>query len=116
MKETLEIRVSSGPGRVDLMRLRGPLDAHNNTRLLERCSEIHEQRRHLVLNMHEVSFVSSSGIGVLLALNEDFRGDGVSLRIANPSVAVRSAVALLNLDTFLAIYGSEDEAMRDLAA
>lgn len=116
MKETLEIRQSTGGMRTDLMYLKGPLDAQNSARLLERCAVIHKQRRHLVLVMSEVTFVSSSGIGMMLALNEDFRGDGVSFRIASPSEAVRSAVGLLNLETFLSIHNTQDDALKGLAA
>ena len=116
MKETLEIRQSSGGSRTDLIYLKGSLDAQNSARLLDRCTEIHKQRRNLVLVMNEVTFVSSSGIGALLALNEDFRRDGVSFRIASPSEAVRSAVGLLNLTTFLSIHDTQDDVLKGLAA
>ena len=84
------------------------------------CSSIAWRRAaasgHLVLNLSAVTFLSSSGVGVLLVMAEKARGDGGSLRLASPSAAVRAPLELLNLHRFLTIDGSEDDAMSALGA
>jgi anti-anti-sigma factor len=57
------------------------------------------------LNLSEVSFIASSGIGALLSVAERYRGQGVQLGFASVSPAVSSVVGLLNLEQFLSIFG-----------
>jgi len=109
--ETLE----AGPG-VDVVRVRGRLDARTSPRLIERCATSRERGRNLVLNLSGVTFLSSSGIGALLALTEEFRESGFQLRLAETSPTVRDSVVLLNLQEFLALFETETEAVKEQAA
>ena len=56
------------------------------------------------------------GVGALLVLAESSREDGGSLQLAPLSVAVRSALDLLNLGRFLSIHASEAEARAAVGA
>jgi anti-sigma B factor antagonist len=67
-----------------------------------------------VLNLSGVTFIASSGVGALLALVEECRQSGEQVRIAAASPAVRSVVGLLNLQQFLAMSPTEDEAMTSI--
>jgi anti-anti-sigma factor len=62
-----------------------------------------------------VSFVSSSGIGSLLALTEEFQEHGGTLSLAESSPTVRESIELLNLEEFLMLFESEAEALRHAA-
>jgi anti-sigma B factor antagonist len=103
-------------GRVTLLRAAGRLDARTTPQLLARCSEVRKPGVQVVLNLAEVSFVSSSGVGALLAIAEEARLSGGGLRISPPSAAVRSAIELLNLDQFLTLDETEQQALDALAA
>jgi anti-sigma B factor antagonist len=70
--------------------------------------------KNLVLNLAGVSFIASSGVGALLALMEEFRKGPGCLRLVEVSPAVRSVVKLLNLERFLSIDGSEQQAFEAL--
>ncbi len=103
-------------GRATLLRVAGRLDARTTPQLLTRCSEARKPGVHVVLNLADVSFVSSSGVGALLAIAEEARLSGGGLRISPPSTAVRSAIQLLNLDQFLTIDETEQQALDALEA
>lgn len=112
----LEIRTMTTHERIRLLRLAGTLSAADAATLEEHAQQAMDQGRHLVLNMAAITFVSSTGLGVLLAINEDFAERGLSLRLSAPSPAVVTPIELLCLDKFLRICASDDEAYLDLAA
>jgi stage II sporulation protein AA (anti-sigma F factor antagonist) len=116
MSDPFEIQSVPGGDKVTILRLRGRLDARSGTQLLAHCAEVRNHGRHLVLNFAEVPFIASSGIGVLLVLVEEFRQTHRHLRIAPASPAVGSVIRLLNLQEFLAIHATEDEAVTELEA
>jgi len=102
--------------RATILRVAGRLDARSAPRLLTRCGEARQPGTPLVLNLADVTFVSSSGVGTLLAIAEEARLAGSGLRLAAPSAAVRSAIELLNLDQFLTIDDTEQRALDALEA
>jgi len=108
--------VVRGPetGNTAVLRLTGPLDAKTAPGLIEHCAAVHEGGQNLVLNLEGVTFIASSGIGALLSLAESFREDERRLGFAAVSPAVESVLALLNLEEFLTVYTSEDEALEAL--
>jgi anti-sigma B factor antagonist len=98
-------------GNTVLLRVRGRLDARSAPVLLKAASDVRRARQNLVLNLSEVTFMASSGLGSLLSLAEEFRQSENRIRIAEASTAVLSVVQLLNLDQFLKIDSSEEEAL-----
>jgi anti-anti-sigma factor len=115
MDETYKAAVEH-QGASAVVRVEGRLDAKTAPRLLAECLAARPAGGHLVLNMGEVTFLSSNGVGMLLVLAERSREGGGSLRIAAPSEAVRTPLELLNLHRFLTIDGSEGESLSALGA
>ena len=113
-----EFRISDGmsSGNTCLLRVSGQLDARAAAQLLSHCSRICQAKRNLILNLSEISFIASSGIGALLALVEQFRDGGCSVRFVALSAAVDSVIRLLNLDQFLTINATEAEAVSAMEA
>ncbi len=106
---TLSFLNTHGP--VTLLKVSGRLDAVAAQELRKHCLDVRQQgHKHLALDLSAVSFVASSGIGTLLALTEEFGKDG-ALYLAPISLSVRSVIQLLNLEPYLAIYGSLEEAI-----
>ena len=100
-------------GRLARLRVLGRLDAVAATELRKHCTELRQQgHRQLALDLSDVTFVASSGLGALLALTEEFGEAGGCLYLAPVSQAVASVVRLLNLEQFLAIYESMEDASR----
>src|SRR5262245_59548141 len=116
MDDAFKATTTEARGDNVVVRVEGRLDAKTAPRLLEHCQGARSPAGHLVLNLSDVTFLSSSGVGVLLVLAERTRSEGGSLRIAAPSHAVRAPLELLNLHRFLTIDGSEGEALAALGA
>jgi anti-sigma B factor antagonist len=115
---TEPFRIDAGPAdpRATCLRVFGRLDSASADQLARRCAQVRSEGRNLVLNLEQVSFVASSGVGALLAVAEQFRDSGSELRLAALSPAVDSVIRLLNLDQFLEIQTSEDDAFASLKA
>jgi len=96
------------------LRVKGRLDAKTAPILLQRVAAIQGSGQNLVLNLSEVTFMGSSGIGALLVLVEQFQEQGGSVRFVSLSPAVDSVVKLLNLDRFLSIDLTESDALTAL--
>ena len=76
--------------------LSGELDMAATFRLepdLERISAEPGVRR-LVIDLGDVEFIDSAGLGLLLATHERLRTDAVELQLANPSPSVRRMLEL----------------------
>ena len=114
MTNELEVSKIEDRGGTVLLRIRGRLDVKTSPVLLQRVAEIQSNGQNLVLNLSEISFMGSSGIGALLVLVEQFQEQGGSVRFVSLSPAVDSVVKLLNLDRFFMIDATEDDALAAL--
>lgn len=116
MNEPLEITETGAGPRHRVFQLTGTLDTTGATSLAEHSGLVLDSSLNLVLNLAQVTFISSSGIGCLVALSEDFRERGFDLRLSAPSREVVAPIELLCLDRFLRICASDDEACAEWAA
>lgn len=103
-------------GRVATLRVRGRLDADTAQLLLQRCAEIQASGQNLILNLSEVSFLGSTGVGALLALVEQFQEQAGVVRFACLSEAARTVVDVLDLGDYLSIHASEQDALAAMEA
>lgn len=67
----------------------------------------------LVVDLHAVDFIDSSGLGALIGGLKSSRQQGGDLRIAAPGEQVRAVLKLTNLDRILSPYPTVEEAGRD---
>jgi len=65
----------------------------------------------IVLDMHDVSFIDSGGIGILVAKFLSARRQGGDLRLANLSDRTRRVLAITHLLTVFSTFDSIDEAV-----
>ncbi|HYM82006.1 MAG TPA: STAS domain-containing protein [Candidatus Limnocylindria bacterium] len=102
--------------RTDVVRVHGHLDARSATTLLSQCRMVAQEGKHLVLNLAGVAFISSSGIGALLALVEEHNQTPYQVRLTEVSPAADSVIRLLNLDQILAIDATEEASRQAVEA
>ena len=114
MDEAFKATTTASRGSSVVVKAAGRLDAKTAPRLLEHCLAAYAPGGHLVLNLADVTFLSSSGVGMLLVLAERTKSEGGSLRIAAPSAAVKGPLELLNLNRFLTLDESEGDALAAL--
>lgn len=72
-------------------------------------------RTHVLLNMSDVSYVDSSGIGVLVGTSLTAKSAGGAVKLLNPSKRVRDALSIARLLTVLEICESEAAALESFA-
>jgi anti-sigma B factor antagonist len=68
---------------------------------------------HLVVDLHAVDFIDSSGLGALIGGLKSARQHGGDLRIAAAGAQVRAVLKLTNLDRILDPYPTVEEALHD---
>jgi anti-anti-sigma factor len=115
MAETLKFEVDRSGGRAVVMRVRGRIDGRTAPDLMKRGLAEQAPDPVLVLNLAEVTFVSSAGVGALMVLADTAARQGGGVRLAPASEAVLSVLRVLNLDSYLAIDESESVALRAVA-
>lgn len=67
--------------------------------------------RHLILNMEQVRFVDSSGLGLLVLLSQHFKVNQSQLSLVKPQNYVREIMSLANIPMMIPLYESEEEAL-----
>ena len=92
-----EIRLEVNPAKQQgSWGLVGELDAHS-AGLLEETVANAAMAEAVILDMSGVSFIDSSGLRALVGLKSSLEGSGSSMRIADPSDAVRRIIEMTGL-------------------
>jgi anti-sigma B factor antagonist len=112
--QVLERRI----GDVTLLTLAGRLVlGEGDVALRERIDAlIQEGRVKVVVNMHEVTYIDSCGIGGLVSKYLSLHNRGGNLKLVCPSERCRRVLALTHLLPILQTFESEDVAIRSFAA
>ena len=74
-----------------------------------------EQRLNIVLNVHEVSVIDSSGVGDLVAGFSLVKKAGGSIKLALPSQLVREVLRIARISTIIEVYDTEEAALNAFA-
>lgn len=88
------------------------LDAHNSGELKERMLQLGENgKTHLIVDLEEVRFIDSSGLGALLSGHKSATLRNGSFKLCNPQPQVQSMFELTRLHRVFDIYPSVQEAL-----
>ena len=97
-----------------ILAVRGEVDLSTGGRLMEAGSAALREAAGapVILDLTGVDFLSSSGLGLLVALHDDGRELGAPLRVVvDPTRPVIRPIRTMGLDEVLALYGTVDEAV-----
>jgi anti-anti-sigma factor len=67
--------------------------------------------RHLILNMSDVRFVDSSGLGLLALVSQNFKLSQGKVSMLKPQSYVREIMSLANIQKLIPVYDNEQEAL-----
>ena len=100
---------------IPVLSVSGKIDAVTSKDLEEALIRlIEEDKKHLVVNMEKVEFLSSSGLRVLMAsLNKLKHKDG-DLKLAALQPFVKDVFFMTGANRFFSIYPSQEEAIKSL--
>ena len=74
-----------------------------------------DKLKHIVLNMQDVEYMSSSGFRVAIALLRKLKEDEGSLKICSLKPAVQRIFDVIELTSLFEIFESEEEALKSIA-
>jgi anti-anti-sigma factor len=77
---------------------------------------IQSGRKHVMLNLTNVSYADSSGLGALMAVFLDAKKQGGVVRLHSPSQRLHDLLVMTNLFAVLEISGSEAQALASLGS
>jgi len=100
-------------GNVTVLDLKGRLVLEDGDAVLRaRVNELIEQdRTQIVLNLKDITYIDSCGVGVLIAKLVSIRNKGGDLRLLNLTERSRRLMEISQLLNVFAIFDSESEAL-----
>ncbi|MGA2102168.1 MAG: STAS domain-containing protein [Candidatus Sulfotelmatobacter sp.] len=100
-------------GRTLVVQIAGAaLDAETSKSFRKDIKDRLRGRRQVVLDLSELVFVDSSGLGALIACLRQVSATGGDLKLCGLSVQVRALFELVRMHHLFSIYNTRDEALR----
>ncbi len=100
-------------GAVSIVYLKGYLDAHTAPEFEKALQDLVDDNRvHIVVNLAQLNYISSAGLGVFMGFIEDIRNKGGDIKLAEPSEKVFRVFDLLGFPVLYEIFDKEAEAVK----
>ncbi|WP_223702437.1 anti-sigma F factor antagonist [Sutcliffiella deserti] len=113
MSLTVDLEVKQN---VLCVRLAGELDHHTAANLREQATTIIEKHQisHIILNLEHLSFMDSSGLGVILGRYKQIKSLGGEMVVCSISPAVKRLFEMSGLFKIIRLETSEQNALQTL--
>lgn len=112
MSKQFTITLDKDQHAVQVLHLSGRLDADGSQMLLKSAMDLKSQgHKNVIIHLGDLEFVASSGLGTFLLLTEEFVDVGGVISLVAPSADVRQVISLMNIDQFLNIVDTVEEAV-----
>ncbi|HOT45693.1 MAG TPA: STAS domain-containing protein [Spirochaetota bacterium] len=93
-----------------IISLKGEMDYFSSKDIRDEIFKyIHTKTKSIILDLKDVSFIDSAGMGLLINLNREMSNNNGTLGLLNLSEDVFSLIKLATLDTIIPIYTSEED-------
>jgi anti-sigma B factor antagonist len=104
-------------GDVVIVDFQGRLAVGVGEEMLPRLIEqlLNEGTRKILLNLSEMDYIDSNGLGELVQSLKTSKRFGASLRLLKPQDRVKKTLRLTNLLPMFSVYDSESEAIKSFA-
>ena len=87
------------------------LDASNVRRFRDAIQPLLKDQTKIVLNMSQLKFVDSSGLGALISCLRDLNGRDGDLKLCEMTRSVRALFELMRMHRVFSIFETQDEAV-----
>lgn len=102
---------------VSIIYLKGYLDAHTASEFETALqSLVDEERVRIVVNLRELNYISSAGLGVFMGFIENLRSKNGDIKLAELSDKVFRVFDLLGFPVLYEIFDTEAEALQKYQA
>jgi len=99
-------------GDIVIFDINGEIDLYNAPEIKEKIKdELNKNKVNVVINLDRVSYIDSSGIGVLISSLSNLKKIGGALKLINVYASVRKVFELTKLTSFFDIYDNESDAL-----
>jgi anti-sigma B factor antagonist len=99
-------------GEIIIFDINGEIDLYNAPEIKDKIKEeMNKNKVNIVINLDKVSYIDSSGIGVLISSLSNLKKVGGALKLINVYASVRKVFELTKLTSFFDIYDGETEAL-----
>ena len=108
----LKIRKNEDIYIIDVL---GEMDLYNSYKLKELLMKMIEKKiENFIINMNEVEYIDSSGIGALIYITSTIKKMNLHLSITNVHGSVKKVIELTKLSSFFPIISSLEEAIKTM--
>jgi anti-sigma B factor antagonist len=76
---------------------------------------VNDKVKHFVINLKEVRYISSSGIGVLITMLTKMRNSGGEVYLTSPSEHVKKLLIITKLNNIFTVFDSFEDASKEIA-
>jgi len=98
---------------VDVIELDDAIDLYSVPELKKFCKElIKKESKRIVIGMEKLTFIDSSGLGMLVNLSHECKQSDVGLKLANMSVEAERTFNLTKMQSNFEIFPTVNEAIR----
>ena len=113
--EQLELTVRRASGNVPVIDLRGEVDVYTAPKFKTSMIElIDEGNYHIIVNLSNVQYMDSAGLGALVSGLKRVREHEGSINLVSPTVPVQRVLDITRLSKILTIYASEQQALQSI--
>ena len=99
-------------GDVAILNLMGSLTSDETTHLLERVQELADgETKKFVVNLAQVVYMDSSGVGALLAIDKSIQAAGCKCKFACAPPQVQRMLQRVNVHKVFELFGDEGAAL-----
>jgi anti-sigma B factor antagonist len=101
-------------GAVTILDLSGKVTLGDGDTLLKDKlhSLLHQGKKNILLNLAQVSYVDSAGLGAIVSAYTTITREGGSLKLSNVTKKLQDLLSITKLLTVFETFDSEDEAVR----
>ena len=103
-------------GEISMLRLRGSVRGSTSTDFRGHLDEAGLRSPYLVVDLSELEYINSTGLGMLLRQSEIQERRKGWMRVVAPSPAVAMILRLTGVAEKLSLHSDEEGALRDLPA
>ncbi len=100
-------------GSIHVLTPTGEIDHHTGDALRQALDAISTPRPRVVVDLHQVTFMDSSGINILIAAHRALTDAGGRLRLARPTAPVLRTLTIVGIDTVINCHTTLPEALTD---
>jgi anti-sigma B factor antagonist len=112
----MQIRQRTQIGDVHVWTLDGGIDGTTHDQFMSEMQTIlHRGDTKVVLDLKDLTYISSMGLGTLVRVHSRFKAAGARLKFAHLHTAVGKILHLSRLDSVFDLYNTVDDAVRSFA-